>query len=129
MAGGCSTSGRAYKLPGRVGDSPILGSGLYVDNDVGAAGATGLGENIMRHCAAFAVVEAMRAGLAPQEACEQSMRRILEKERFESNPSINVIALDREGRFGAAGTDQDFCAAVTTSERSFLLTSKNLWAK
>ena len=62
IAGGCSTSGLGGKLPGRVGDSPILGSGLYVDNEVGAAGATGLGENVMRYCGSFMIVEFMRQG-------------------------------------------------------------------
>src|SRR5687768_3288393 len=76
IAGGCSTSGLAYKLPGRVGDSPILGSGLYVDNDVGAAGATGIGENVMRYCGSFLVVEFMRQGLHPQEACVRTIERI-----------------------------------------------------
>src|SRR6266436_2646448 len=69
IAGGCSTSGLAGKLPGRVGDSLIIGSGLYVDNEVGAAGATGVGENVMRYCGSFMVVEFMRQGLAPDEAC------------------------------------------------------------
>lgn len=65
LYGGCSTSGWAYKLPGRVGDSPIIGSGLYVDNDIGAAGATGMGENVMRYCGSFLVVELMRQGRSP----------------------------------------------------------------
>src|SRR5258706_7282083 len=68
IAGGCSTSGLAGKLPGRVGDSPIIGSGLYVDHAVGAAGATGLGENVMRYCASFLIVEFMRQGMSPHEA-------------------------------------------------------------
>ncbi|MEZ6073549.1 MAG: isoaspartyl peptidase/L-asparaginase [Pirellulales bacterium] len=76
IAGGCSTSGLAGKLPGRVGDSPIIGSGLYVDNEVGAAGATGIGENVMRYCGSFMVVEAMRHGMSPTEACESTIRRI-----------------------------------------------------
>ena len=65
IAGGCSTSGLAYKMPGRVGDSPILGSGLYVDGEIGAAGATGIGENVMRHCGSFLIVELMRSGMDP----------------------------------------------------------------
>src|SRR5438477_8713619 len=81
IAGGCSTSGLGGKLPGRVGDSPIIGSGLYVDNDVGAAGATGLGENVMRYCGAFLVVEYMRQGLDPTEACRATIRRIVGQEQ------------------------------------------------
>src|SRR5215831_12419709 len=75
IAGGCSTSGLANKLPGRVGHSPIIGSGLYVDNDVGAAGATGVGENVMRYCGSFQVVEYMRQGLHPEAACQETIRR------------------------------------------------------
>jgi N4-(beta-N-acetylglucosaminyl)-L-asparaginase len=122
VAGGCSTSGLAGKLPGRVGDSPILGSGLYVDNEVGAAGATGVGENVMRYCATFRIVEYMRQGLAPEEACLETIRQIA---RVDPKPlaqlSINFIALDKKGRFGAAGTDGGFQFAVTTSNGSRVL--------
>jgi hypothetical protein len=71
----------------------------------------------------------MRNGLAPQDACEQTIRRMLEKEQFQTNPSVNVIALDRDGRFGGAGTDDTFCFAVTTPEGSGLHSSKNLWTQ
>lgn len=117
LAGGCSTSGRGYKLPGRVGDSPILGSGLYVDEEVGAAGATGIGENIMRYCGSFLAVEFMRQGLHPQEACAEVVRRIARSEG-RADLSINFVALDRQGRHGAAGTDEGFQYALTTPEES-----------
>jgi isoaspartyl peptidase/L-asparaginase-like protein (Ntn-hydrolase superfamily) len=117
LAGGCSTSGRGYKLPGRVGDSPILGSGLYVDEEVGAAGATGIGENVMRYCGSFLVVEYLRQGLHPQEACAEVVRRICKSEG-RADLSINFIALDRQGRHGAAGTDEGFQYALTTPEES-----------
>ncbi len=113
LAGGCSTSGLAYKLPGRVGDSPIIGSGLYVDNDVGAAGATGVGENIMRFCGSFQVVELMRAGAHPQEACAETIRRIQKKHAPNADLAINFLAIDKRGRFGAAGTGKGFPFAVT----------------
>jgi N4-(beta-N-acetylglucosaminyl)-L-asparaginase len=122
IAGGCSTSGLGGKLPGRVGDSPILGSGLYVDNEVGAAGATGIGENVMRYCATFRIVEYMRQGLSPEEACLETIRQIA---RVDPKPmsalSINFIALDKRGRFGAAGTDGKFQFAVTTRKSSEVL--------
>jgi isoaspartyl peptidase/L-asparaginase-like protein (Ntn-hydrolase superfamily) len=121
IAGGCSTSGLGGKLPGRVGDSPILGSGLYVDNDTGAAGATGLGENIMRYCASFMIVEYMRQGLPPTEACQETIRRILKQEGKDHNLSINFVALDKSGRFGGAGTDAGFCFSVTTPGSSRVL--------
>jgi len=121
IAGGCSTSGLGGKLPGRVGDSPIIGSGLYVDNAVGAAGATGLGENVMRYCASFLIVEFMRQGMAPHEACMQVIRRILSSEPKGANLSINFVALDKQGRYGAAGTDRGFQYSVTMPESSRVL--------
>src|SRR5690606_31317066 len=112
ISGGCSTSGLADKLPGRVGDSPIIGSGLYVDNEVGAAGATGIGENVMRYCASFLIVELMRGGLDPTTACQRVIERIVAREPKGKELSIHFIALDKLGRFGAAGTN-DFPHAVT----------------
>jgi N4-(beta-N-acetylglucosaminyl)-L-asparaginase len=117
IAGGCSTSGLAGKLPGRVGDSPIIGSGLYVDNEIGAAGATGVGENVMRYCASFMIVEFMRQGLPPQKAIVKTIHRILESERRD-DLHINFIALDKHGRYGAAGTDREFKYAVAQPGQS-----------
>ena len=121
--GGCSTSGWGYKLPGRLGDSPIIGGGLYVDNEVGAAGATGLGENVMRYCGTFLVVEFMRQGLHPQEACLETIRRIARLDPKGFDLSINFIALDRKGRFGAAGTGTGFEYSVTCPAFSRVLQS------
>lgn len=117
IAGGCSTSGLAYKLPGRVGDSPILGSGLYVDGEVGAAGATGIGENVMRFCGSFLIVEFMRDGMHPTEACRAAIQRIAKLDkRPASELHINFLAIDKQGRWGAAGTDAGFEIAVVTSD-------------
>ncbi len=114
IAGGCSTSGWGYKLPGRVGDSPILGSGLYVDGQVGAAGATGLGENVMRYCASFLVVEYMRQGMHPEDACVAAIRRVVDADpRPIEDLHINFVALDKGGRYGAAGTNEGFKYSVT----------------
>ena len=124
VAGGCSTSGLAGKLPGRVGDSPILGSGLYVDNEIGAAGATGVGENVMRYCGSFTVVEYMRRGLHPQEACEQTIQRIAHQDPKGLDLSINFVALDKHGRFGAAGTDSGFKFSAATARSSEVLQPK-----
>jgi N4-(beta-N-acetylglucosaminyl)-L-asparaginase len=121
LAGGCSTSGLGGKLPGRVGDSPILGSGLYVDNEVGAAGATGVGENVMRYCGSFLIVEFMRQGLHPQAACEQTIQRIAHQDPKGLDLSINFVALDKQGRFGAAGTDKNFQFSATTASSSRVL--------
>ena len=121
IAGGCSTSGLGGKLPGRVGDSPIIGSGLYVDNEVGAAGATGVGENVMRYCGSFMVVEFMRQGLHPEEACRQTIQRIARQDPKGMNLTISFIALDKHGRFGAATTNKNFQYAVTTASFSRVL--------
>ena len=126
LFGGCSTSGWGYKPPGRVGDSPIIGSGLYVDNEVGAAGATGVGENVMRYCGSFLVVELMRQGLHPQEACLETIRRIARKDPLGFDLSINFIALDRQGRYGAAGTGQGFEYSVTCDAFSTVFKSPGL---
>ena len=127
IAGGCSTSGWGYKLPGRVGDSPIIGSGLYVDNQIGAAGATGLGENVMRHCTSFLAVEYMRQGLHPEEACVEAIRRAIAGDPLSAEKlAINLVALDRQGRYGAAGTGQGFEYAITYPGYSQVLQSAAL---
>jgi len=121
LAGGCSTSGLAYKLPGRVGDSPILGSGLYVDGEIGAAGATGIGENVMRYCGSFLIVELMRAGMEPTAACRATIERIAKTEKKKpADLHINFLAIDKQGRWGAAGTDAGYEIAVVTAESARL---------
>lgn len=127
IAGGCSTSGLAFKMPGRVGDSPILGSGLYVDNEVGAAGATGIGENIMRYCGSFMVVEYMRQGLHPEEACLETVKRIARMDpRSAEDLSIFFVALDKQGRYGAAGSGGGFSYAVTNPNMSEVFKSSGV---
>jgi L-asparaginase/N4-(beta-N-acetylglucosaminyl)-L-asparaginase len=124
--GGCSTSGWGYKLPGRLGDSPILGSGLYVDNEVGAAGATGLGENVMRYCSSFLIVEFMRQGMHPQDACIEAIKRCARLDPKGFDLAVNFIALDKKGRFGAAGTGTGFEYAATSETFSKVLQSPGL---
>ena len=106
LGGVCTTSGLAHKLPGRVGDSPSIGHGLFVDNQAGAAGATGVGEEIIRAGGSLLVVEAMRAGKTPQEACEAAVRRVnaLAVRRGVHPARLAFLALDPKGRHGAAAT-------------------------
>ncbi len=99
ITAGCSTSGLSFKISGRVGDSPIIGSGAYCDNDIGGAAATGNGDTMMRFCPSFLVVELMRQGLSPQEACEEALRRMLQR-KVEVNAAL--IALNKKGEFGGA---------------------------
>ncbi len=122
FVGGCSTSGMAFKLPGRVGDSPLIGAGLYVDGQVGAAGATGIGENVLRYCASFLIVEGMRQGMAPTQACIAAIERIAQGERrAPAELSVNFVALNKQGHFGAAGTDAEFQCAVVDCQRSLVV--------
>ena len=111
-----------------MGDSPIIGSGLYVDNDIGAAGATGIGENVMRFCGSFMVVELMRAGMHPVEACAEAIRRIMKKNPAGVDLAINFIALNKNGDFGAAGTGQGFEFAATGPTFSKVIRSPGVTA-
>lgn len=112
LAGGCSTSGLAFKMHGRVGDSPIIGAGLYVDNEVGAAVATGLGELVMRKLSAFLVVELMRKGATPQEACEEAILRIAEKNPEFKEYQVGILALNKTGEVGAFSLQKGFKYAI-----------------
>ena len=98
-----TTSGLAFKIPGRVGDSPIIGAGLYVDNDVGACGATGRGEAVMKICGSFLVVENMRHGMSPKEAVEDACRRIIAHNNGDPHFSDNFIAINKEGEVYRGG--------------------------
>jgi isoaspartyl peptidase/L-asparaginase-like protein (Ntn-hydrolase superfamily) len=108
LGGVCTTSGLAHKLPGRVGDSPLIGSGLYVDNTAGAAGGTGVGEEIIRVGGSLLIVEAMRAGKSPQEACELAVRKVnaVAVRRGVHPAQVAFLALDPRGRVGAACTER-----------------------
>ena len=117
LAGGCTTSGLAYKMHGRVGDSPIIGAGLFVDGEIGAATATGLGEAVMRTVGSFLVVELMRGGMHPQKACETAVRRIMDR-MDTSNLQVGYLALDKSGRYGAHAIHKGFNYAVTTQTDS-----------
>lgn len=115
LGGACSTSGLALKLPGRVGDSPLIGQGLYVDNQAGAAGGTGVGEEVIRAGGGLLIVEAMRAGRSAPDACADAVRRLIRiaVRRGVHPPEVAFVALDRHGNPGAACTPRtDFKYAV-----------------
>ncbi len=114
MVAGTSTSGLFLKDPGRVGDSPIIGSGFYCDALTGAAAATGLGEDIMRGCLSYEAVSLMRRGASPEEACAEALGMLVRRKLAlgEDAGSVSLIALDREGAFGAATTLEVFPFAV-----------------
>ncbi|CAN5567226.1 N(4)-(beta-N-acetylglucosaminyl)-L-asparaginase [soil metagenome] len=106
LGGVCSTSGLAYKLPGRVGDSPIIGAGLYADDEAGVAGGTGVGEEILRAGGSLFIVEQMRAGKSAQEAVELGVRRCnsIARRRGRRADCLAFIAIDKQGRTGAAAS-------------------------
>jgi N4-(beta-N-acetylglucosaminyl)-L-asparaginase len=125
LSGACTTSGMAFKMHGRVGDSPIIGAGLYVDNEIGAATATGHGEEVIRIAGCHLVVELMRQGKSPQQACEEAVSRIvkLTKSRNKNLKDIQVgfIALDKQGRYGAYCIQGGFNFAVNDHSGSKLI--------
>lgn len=107
LCGACSTSGRAFKLEGRVGDSPIIGAGLYVDGEVGGAAATGMGEQVLTTLGTYHIVELMRGGLGPQKACEKAIDRII-RAFPKSQDQVAYIALSSDGRAGFHARYQGF---------------------
>ncbi|HEY2623680.1 MAG TPA: N(4)-(beta-N-acetylglucosaminyl)-L-asparaginase [Dyella sp.] len=118
LAGACTTSGMAWKMRGRVGDSPIIGAGLYVDGDVGAATSTGVGEEVIRNVGSFLVVELMRQGRSPQDACREAVMRIV-KRRPQASKDLQVgfLAMNRAGEVGAWAIQPGFSYAVCDAQR------------
>ncbi len=116
LSGACTTSGLAYKMNGRVGDSPIIGAGLYVDNEVGAATATGHGEEVIRTTGAHLVVELMRQGKSPQQACQEAVERIVaianRREKDLKNIQVGLLAINKNGEYGAYAVQDGFNFAV-----------------
>lgn len=116
MGGACTTSGAAWKMRGRVGDSPIIGAGLYVDGEVGAATSSGLGEEVIRTCGSHAVVELMRQGMSPAKACRQLVERIVKRDPERAKKlQVGFLALDKKGRFGAFAIHKGFTYSVKSA--------------
>ncbi len=112
LAGACTTSGMAWKLRGRVGDSPIIGAGLYVDGAVGAATSTGVGEEVIRNVGSFLVVELMRQGHPPEEACKAAVKRILDRKPSAKDLQVGFLALNTRGEVGAWSIQKGFSYAL-----------------
>lgn len=131
LGGGCSTSGMAFKMHGRVGDSPLIGAGLYVDGAVGACTATGHGEEVIRTVGAFRVVHGMSQGLSPQAACQAAVEAIAEffrrRGRDWSETQIGFIALNRQGETGAYALRPGFNYAVRDADRALLQDADHLF--
>jgi isoaspartyl peptidase/L-asparaginase-like protein (Ntn-hydrolase superfamily) len=116
FSGACTTSGWAYKLHGRVGDSPIIGAGLFIDNEVGAATATGLGEAIIRIAGSHTVVELMRHGYSPMEACKEAVNRIIQKHKDLKGLQCCFLAIDKQGNVGSYSVYNGFNYALRTND-------------
>jgi len=113
MGGACTTSGMAFKMHGRVGDSPIIGAGLYVDNEVGAATSTGVGEEVIRIVGSHLVVELMRQGYAPEIACKEAVKRIVKRSPGKAKAiQVGFLALNKKGQFGAYALQKGFTYSV-----------------
>jgi N4-(beta-N-acetylglucosaminyl)-L-asparaginase len=128
LGGACSTSGMAFKMHGRVGDSPIIGAGLYVDNEVGAATATGVGEEVIRICGAHTVVELMRQGISPEQACKKASERLMRMRGVKSKGlQVGFIAVNKKGSFGGFALQKGFTYAVHSNKGVKTYQSKSIY--
>jgi N4-(beta-N-acetylglucosaminyl)-L-asparaginase len=117
LSGMVTTSGLAFKMRGRVGDSPIIGAGLFVDNEVGAATSSGVGEEVIRICGTHTVIEQMRMGRTPEQACREAVRRIIKRDPVKAKEiQVGFLALSRTGEVGAFAIARGFTYTVTNSE-------------
>ena len=128
LSGACTTSGLAYKMHGRVGDSPIIGAGLFVDNEIGGACATGVGELVMRTCGSFLVVELMRQGRTPQQACEEAALRIVKKQDYKE-VQVGFVATNRQGDVGAYSIQPGFSYTVSQAGKTDVREAKSFLGK
>lgn len=117
LAGMVTTSGMAFKMRGRVGDSPIIGAGLFVDDEVGGAVSSGVGEEVIRICGTHTVIEQMRLGRTPQEACREAIRRIVRRDPEKTKEmQVGFVAVSRKGEIGAFSIQKDFTFSITNAE-------------
>lgn len=125
LSGACTTSGASFKMHGRVGDSPIIGAGLFVDNEVGAATATGLGEAVIRMVGSHLVVELMRQGNSPEKACKLAVERIIAKHKDVSDLQVGFIALNKAGEHGGYCIHKGFNYALRDKKNNLLIDGKS----
>lgn len=123
LAGACTTSGLAWKMHGRVGDSPVIGAGLFVDGSIGAATCTGVGETVLRTLASHTAVEEMRRGATPQEACEEAIARIVKIHPNHKEFQVGILAINPKGEHGAYGLNKGFNYALYQHDKNTLIDS------
>jgi N4-(beta-N-acetylglucosaminyl)-L-asparaginase len=122
ISGACTTSGMAFKMHGRVGDSPIIGAGLFVDNEIGGATSTGVGEEVIRNVGSFLVVELLRQGYHPEDACKEAVKRIIKKKPQTSKGiQVGFLAINKQGEYGAFAIQPGFSFAVCNADKQDLL--------
>jgi N4-(beta-N-acetylglucosaminyl)-L-asparaginase len=127
-SGACTTSGMAFKMHGRVGDSPIIGAGLYVDNEIGAATSTGVGEEVIRIVGSHLVVELMRQGLAPEAACKKAVERIISRNPAKAKEvQVGFLALNKKGQYGAYALQKGFTYAVKSGKEEKIIKAKSIY--
>ncbi len=127
LSGAVTTSGMAFKLHGRVGDSPIIGAGLFVDNEIGAATSSGTGEEVIRICGTHLVVEFMRQGLSPEMACKKAVERIVKRDRKKAKElQVGFLALNKKGQYGAYAIQKGFVFSVKSGFENKIYESKFL---
>ena len=122
ISGACTTSGLSFKMHGRVGDSPIIGAGMFVDNEVGGCCATGMGEAVMKTLGSFLIVELIRQGASPQEACEEAIARIVKKQNYK-DMQIGYLAINKKGEHGAYAVHPWFNYALFQENKNILINS------
>lgn len=126
LGGACTTSGMAYKMRGRVGDSPIIGAGLYVDNEIGAATATGVGEEVIRIVGSHLIVELMRQGMSPEAACKEGVSRIIKRNPEKSKViQVGFLALNKKGEYGAYALQPGFTYSVKSGKEEKIYAAKS----
>lgn len=126
LSGSCTTSGMGFKMRGRVGDSPIIGAGLFVDNEVGACTATGQGEDVIRISGSHTVVELMRQGLRPGDACKKAIERIIKIKKGKAKDiQVAFIAINKKGEVGAFAIQKGFSYAIRNKNDEKLVAAKS----
>ena len=130
LSGAVTTSGMAFKIHGRVGDSPIIGAGLFVDNEIGAATSSGVGEEVIRICGTHTVVEYMRHGYTPESACRKAVERIVNRDpKKAANIQVGFIAINKKGEYGAYAIQKGFVYSVKSNNENQIHQSKYLLKK
>jgi N4-(beta-N-acetylglucosaminyl)-L-asparaginase len=129
LSGAVTTSGMAFKVHGRVGDSPVIGAGLFVDNEIGAATSSGVGEEVIRICGTHLVVEFMRQGYSPELACRKAVERIVKRDKEKAKTlQVGFLAMNKKGQYGAFAIQKGFVFSVKSNQENQIHQSKYMFS-